>query len=43
MAKEDAVICTNVFKSQNEQSIRTTFNEMWLKLINYLENCKINS
>lgn len=43
MAKEDGIICTNVFKNQDETSIRIEFTRIWIDLMNYLESCKSNS
>ena len=43
MANEVKIICKNVFKSENNETLGKTFTDRWIELINQYENRKGNT
>ena len=37
MKKETEIICTNIFKNSDQNSLRKTLTDLWIQLINYKE------
>ena len=42
MSKETQIVCKNIFKNADKETIKAEYNKKWIKLINLLEKQKDN-